>query len=88
MRSVPVWAYSWAASKTSRTFPDGMWIVLGAALPMNLLTRRMLPNVPLAMMASLPLLDPKLLNSRGDNPLLARNLAAGEVLGMEPAGEM
>ena len=36
-----------AASKTSRVMPEGMWTVLGAALPRNLLTRRMLPKVPL-----------------------------------------
>merc|ERR1719206_1504185 len=40
------------------------------------------------MTASFPLLDPKELKSLGERPLLARYLAAGEFLGMEPAGEM
>ena len=68
--------------------PEGMSSVLEAALPMNLFTRRMLPKVPLAMTASLPRLEPKLLKSLGESPLLARNLAAGEVRAMEPAGKM
>ena len=88
MRSVSVVEYSWAASNTSRVVPEGMWTVLGVAFPINLLTSLMLPNVPLAITASFPLLEPKLLKSLGLSPLLARYLAAGEFLGMEPAGEM
>ena len=45
--------------------PEGMWIVFGAAFPMNLLTRRMLAKVPRAIRASLPRRDPNELNSLG-----------------------
>lgn len=45
--------------------PEGLWIVLGAALPMNLLTSLILANVPRAITASFPRREPYELNSRG-----------------------
>ena len=47
--------------------PDGKWSVLGPGFFMNLLTNRILANVPLAMTASLPRRAPYELNSRGVN---------------------
>lgn len=60
--------YLCAQSKTSMMSPEGKCLVRGPGVPpSNLLTKRVLANVPLAIMASLPLLDPYELNSRGVN---------------------
>jgi hypothetical protein len=48
----------------------------------------MLANVPLAMIRSLPLLDPYVLKSFFSSPLSFKNLAAGEFIEMLPAGEI
>ena len=45
--------------------PDGQCLVLGPALSKNLLTNRILANVPRAITASFPLRDPYELNSLG-----------------------
>ena len=52
---------------TEHHSPDGKWRVFGPGFFMNLLTNRMLANVPLAMTASLPRRAPYELNSRGVN---------------------
>ena len=41
---------------------DGRWTVFAPALPMNLLIKRVLANVPRDMIASLPRRDPYELN--------------------------
>lgn len=58
--------YLCAQSKTSIISPEGKCFVRGPGVPpSSLLTKRVLANVPLAIIASLPLLDPYELNSRG-----------------------
>ena len=45
--------------------PEGRWIVCGVCLFKNLFNKRMLANVPRAMMASFPRREPQELNSLG-----------------------
>ena len=54
---VTYWAqrHKWTITeKLMQDIPDGMWIVFGPAFCINLFTKRMLANVPLAMTSSLP----------------------------------
>lgn len=78
----------WVLFPLLTSSPEGQCFVLGPALFMNLLTNRMFANVPLAITASLPRLDPYELNSLGVRPRSAKNLAAGLFLEIIPAGDM
>ena len=60
------------------TSPDGIWIVLGAALPMNLFTSRILANVPRDITASFPRREPYELNSRDVNLKTRRRTSWGK----------
>jgi aconitate hydratase len=60
--------------------PVGMCLVKGPFLPANLFTSLIFAKVPLAIISSLPLLDPYELNNRASTFLAFKYSAAGDVL--------